>query len=291
MPRASTALVPAVDLVLPVIEGSSERSNRPGRTYQFPNNAYNIHLHRESNWAQATGTYEEVMARARAGEELHIQPGEHDCVFQNSAPDRTDGDFEVAWVVLAFSLGGREFDVKAQMVAEGSEKQQFNARFNRIRHALATIKNKTLPRQAGVQIDLTPRKFRMATCTGTFLEQPILSLIFHVVDGQDSDSIPPIPAGHTASILIHQDILYRKILEPSILKGNNKDWKLEGLTGYEGGGVGFSRRVAKALRQVTFDIPCGRAVETALNTRQAHLEVTGWNEDLKICSSYYSYLD
>lgn len=118
MPRASTALVPAVDLVLPVIEGSSERSNRPGRTYQFPNNAYNIHLHRESNWAQATGTYEEVMARARAGEELHIQPGEHDCVFQNSAPDRTDGDFEVAWVVLAFSLGGREFDVKAQMVAE-----------------------------------------------------------------------------------------------------------------------------------------------------------------------------
>lgn len=71
----------------------------------------------------------------------------------------------------------------------GSEKQQFNARFNRIRHALATIKNKTLPRQAGVQIDLTPRKFRMATCTGTFLEQPILSLIFHVVDGQDSDVI------------------------------------------------------------------------------------------------------
>ncbi|GFN20333.1 uncharacterized protein AtWU_10139 [Aspergillus tubingensis] len=236
MPRASTALVPAVDLVLPVIEGSSERSNRPGRTYQFPNNAYNIHLHRESNWAQATGTYEEVMARARAGEELHIQPGEHDCVFQNSAPDRTDGDFEVAWVVLAFSLGGREFDVKAQMVAEwqGWQGQWVNAK---------------------------------------------------------PQSIPPIPAGHTASILIHQDILYRKILEPSILKGNNKDWKLEGLTGYEGGGVGFSRRVAKALRQVTFDIPCGRAVETALNTRQAHLEVTGWNEDLKICSSYYSYLD
>ena len=84
--------MPAVDLVLPVVEATSERSDSGGIVYNYPRNAYNICL-QGIKLGTAKGTYEEVTGRARDGVALHIQPAEGECVFQNNEPDRQDGDF------------------------------------------------------------------------------------------------------------------------------------------------------------------------------------------------------
>ena len=118
------------------------------------------------------------------------------------------------------------------------------------------IKNKTLPKQSGINIDLTQRKFALATYSGSFIEEPILSLFIHVVGGKDQgeakdlqkawqgpwtnakpEKIAPIPKDYTASVLIHPMLIVENILVPSLMKTGQGDWKLEPLSGYEGGGI------------------------------------------------------
>ncbi|RGP73941.1 hypothetical protein FSPOR_1635 [Fusarium sporotrichioides] len=314
---------PAVDLVIPVQSGTFLRSDRP-KPVSLPNNSYEFVV-RDIPLGTVTGTYEEVKGQKSPNIE-------GDCVFKNK-PQSGAGDenFEVSWVVLKLDVEHatlksevkrvygdncnpkqkKRIDKRFPRVKElceaffsGDVDDNFQSRFNVIRHALATVKNKSPPRQNGVTLDLTPTSFRFATCSSnSILKEPALSLFIHVADGKDSGEkndlqamwqgiwmnatpkIPPIPATHTASILIHPELLFNKAIKDSMVTNVSADaWKVTRKTGLEGGGMAFEAAWQKPFAQDTFYIKLPREDwEWVENIRGApHLEVEGWSKDLTL---------
>ncbi|KAJ5089004.1 hypothetical protein N7532_007688 [Penicillium argentinense] len=315
----SNAQIPAADLVIPVASGTYERSDKPGKLRQLHTNAYQIRI-KGIPIGTVTGTYKDVKGNQRAGNPLDVEQGDKECLFRNSAPDRAEDDFEVSWVVLNFPLQQQGLVVKAEIVPgyttdptiqkslnkhlkhiqtasetwfEGTQENGRHS-FNLIRHALATIKNKALPKQEGISLDLTPSKFSMATCSGSFIEDPILSLFIHVVGGKDQgetkdlqsawqgqwmtakpDKIAPIPNDYTASVLFHPKIIVENVLLPSMMEKDQDDWKLEPLSGYGGGGIAVNATWKKIFDLDWFWIPYGRILDSMGEKNQLKLEVCG----------------
>lgn len=316
-------VIPAVNLVIPVQSGTFVRSDRP-KPVSLPSNSYEF-IVRDIPLGTVTGTYEEV--KGQKSPKI-----EGDCVFKNKPRGRAGkNDFEVSWVVLKLDLEyatlrsevkriygddckpkhKRRVDKRFSRVKElceaffsGDTEDNFQSRFNVIRHALATVKNKPPPKQDEVTLDLTPKSFQFATCSSnSILKEPTLSLFIHVVDGKNSGEkndlqaawrglwvnakpkVPPIPATHTASILIHPTLLFDKAIKNSMVtNASSEEWKVTRKTGLEGGGIAFEAAWQKPFAQETFYIRLPREdwewVERLSGA--PHLEVEGWSKDLKV---------
>ncbi|KAJ5279657.1 hypothetical protein N7478_005029 [Penicillium angulare] len=290
------AKLPAVHLKFPLKTGSYCRSDNLNKK-SLPENGY-VFTIRNISLGTVTGMYEEVKNK----DDLDIKG---DCVFKKRPENSGEDDYEVSWVVMDFKLSDKSLLVqveknygdnptpkrerainrkfpRAKEFAEafflGTSDGDFQNRFRVIRHALATVKNKDLPRQSGVTVDLTPKSFRLATCASTsILKGSVLSLFIHVVDGKDngekrdlqtrwrgqwvnaSPKIPPIPAPYTASILIHPTLLFEKAIKNSVLtNAGEQGWQINQLTGVAGGGIAFQAVWPRTIAQETFYIKLPR---------------------------------
>lgn len=318
------ATLPAVHLKFPLKTGSYCRSDDLEEKSHLPENGY-VFTIRNIPLGTVTGTYEEVKNR----DNLDIKG---DCVFKKRPENTKEDDYEVSWVVMDFKLSGKDLNVqveksygddptpkrknaikrkfsRAKEFAEafflGTSEGDFQSRFRVIRHALATVKNKDLPRQSGVTVDLTPKSFRLATCaSNSIVKGSILSLFIHVVDGKDagekrdlqtrwrgqwvsvSPKIPPIPAPYTASILIHPALLFEKVIKNSVLTNTGEQgWQINRLTGVAGGGIAFHATWPRTIAQETFYIELPKEDPEWLEKfgGAPYLEVEGWGKDLTVC--------
>lgn len=289
----SDTATPTVNLILPVRKGRSKLSTKLN-AFEFPEDTYQISL-KNIPIGMVKGDYYEMKANNRSGSLPPPIEGHKECRFESKLPDNTGGDFEVSWVVLAFSLKEGDLQVAIEMAPgkeldhtrdsdeklkrrinagrEGVENAakvffvgtyatDFQSKFNVLRHALATIKNKQPPQQAAVHQNLTPRKFRMAVLRGSTVK-PILSLFIHVVDGVDAGEnndlhvkwggiwlnakLAPIPSTHSASILIHPELIYKNLLSDSLVQKANKGWAFEPLIGKKGGGITVEAKFKETL--------------------------------------------
>jgi hypothetical protein len=325
---ASGTASPTVNLILPVRQGSSKLSTKPS-AFEFPEDTYQISL-KNIPLGMVKGDYYEIQANNRSGSLPPPIEGDKECRFESKLPDNARDDFEVSWVVLAFSLKEGDLQVAAEMAPGheldstrapnekakrrinagregvetaakvffvGTRATDFQSTFNVLRHALATIKDKQHSQQGPVHPNLTPRKFRMAVLQGSTVK-PILSLFIHVVDGVDEGEIndlqtrwagiwlnakvAPIPSTHTASILIHPQLIYKNLLSNSLVQEANKGWVFEPLIGKKGGGIAVEAKFTETL-----SVPRIRVERFPSEGEITLSRVDPWSEDLKnVCQPF-----
>lgn len=329
----TSAGLPTVNLILPVRQGTSKLSWKT-RSFKFLKDTYQITL-KDIPIGTIKGKYQEIKAKDRDGKLPQPVKGDRECRFENSMSDQAGEDGEVAWVVLDFPLEGKGIVATGEMASgctldkgnkkmmdglegiceaakvffTGTRETKFRSTFNVLRHALATIKNKQVPKRE-VSLDLTPIKFCMASFHSSASEQSILSLFIHVAGGKDSgetrdlqgkwgglwlnaksEGISPIPSSHTASILIHPQLIYDNVLLPSLRKKDSTEWEHEQLTDYEGGGIALhatwkeTLKIPKTEFQKEYQM---RGHDKKIDFR-ATTTIDPWALDLKVSHSALSH--
>lgn len=128
--------------------------------------------------------------------------------------------------------------------------------------------------------------------------KPILSLFIHVVDGVDEGEIndlqmrwagiwlnakvAPIPSTHTASILIHPQLIYKNLLSNSLVQEGNKGWVFEPLIGNKGGGIAVEAKFTETL-----SVPRIFVERFPSKGEVTSSSVDPWSEDLKnVCQPF-----
>lgn len=304
------AIEPAVNLYLPVVSGFAEKVDSdtkqplsPPQRVSLPSNSYEICL-AGIKLGTVTGRYEDIKNKTeRTAKTLSVK---NVCEFKDADIDR----FEVSWVVLDFPLKGNmnvsvevKPDAKDKAAAEKKLKRVKDAaqiffegsddHIDLIRHSLATVKNKRPQAQTGVTVDLTPKSFQMATYGGTYAKDSILSIFIHVAGGKNSgeknnlqkswegqwvlEKIAPIPADHTASILINPELVFDLVLGPQLLKGNaGGKWKLKHASPRHGGGIAIQANWDGNFKHETFEVRPDNWQDGD------SLKIAGWDVPLKV---------
>lgn len=330
---------PVFEMHFPVLAGSTQQvdvetgEKALGEEVPLLENAYTIRL-KGIRIGTVVGKYDEVKRKTeRNGSTLNVQSSQNTCFFRDESRINPEKDFEVAWVVLDFPVEPDDLQVAVDLklgddvpkdtreMAESMRPYLQRAmevfflegkgkdRVDIIKYALATVKNKELPKK-DIKVNLTPKSFRMAVFSADYDERGILSLFIHTVGGKDSgetrnlqalwlgqwtnNKTTPIPDSHTASLIFHPELIFDQVVAPSLMKDVDNDWKLTRLSDDNGGGIRFQAARQKPFKTDGFRVPYAKDktwFDKIFGPLQSNvkreLDISAWNQDLSVCTRSY----